>query len=180
MRIQRDDSLAVIVDVQEKLFPLMHNKGELATNLQILIKGLEHLEIPMMVTQQYTKGLGDTVPSVKQMFSDFDYLEKQSFSCCDDPQFMRQLNEYRKKYVILAGIEAHVCILQTAVDLLASQYTPVIVSDCVSSRKEQDKTVAISRLISEGAIMTTYESILLELCRMSGTDEFKTLSQYIK
>ncbi len=180
MRIQKDDSAGIFIDIQEKLFPVMHDSSSLEKNASILLKGLNTLQIPTIITQQYTKGLGDTIPSIRENCKNFDYIEKKTFSCCDEPEFISRLTTYRKRHVIIAGIEAHVCILQTVIDLLDRQYTPVIVTDCISSRKEHDKQAAINRFISEGAIVTTYESILFELCRVSGTDEFKKISGLIK
>jgi nicotinamidase-related amidase len=180
MRVQKDESMGVIVDVQEKLFPVIHGKEQIQSNIQTLIKGLKTLNIPLVVTQQYTKGLGETIAPIKSLLKHFESVEKKAFSCCDEPEFMSKLHVFRKKYVIIAGIESHVCVLQTAIDLLDRQYSPVIVSDCIASRKEEDKNIAISRLISEGAIITSYESLLFELCRTTGTDEFKTISKYIK
>jgi hypothetical protein len=180
MRIQHDDSVGIFIDIQEKLFPVMFDPSTLEKNVSILLKGLDVLQVPNIITQQYTKGLGDTIPSLRESCKHFSYIEKKTFSCCDEPEFMSRLTTFRKKYVIIAGIEAHVCILQTVIDLLDRQYTPVIVTDCISSRKDHDKAAAINRFISEGAIVTTYESILFELCRVSGTDEFKKISGLIK
>jgi hypothetical protein len=149
-------------------------------NSEILIKGLQALNIPIIVTEQYTKGLGFTIEPVKSLFTPFESLEKISFSCCDDQPFLNKLNLLSKKLVIMAGIETHVCVLQTALDLLDNGYTPVVVADCVSSRKLGDKQVALARIQSSGGIITTYESILFELTRFAGTDTFKAISKLVK
>jgi hypothetical protein len=162
------------------LFPHIFRNEELERNVEILIQGLNLLKVPLLVTEQYRKGLGSTIPSVMENLTNFEPIEKISFSCCDESRFLKELNLMNKKYIVLAGIEAHVCVLQTVIDLVESGYHPVLVEDCVSSRKEKDKMVAIDRMRSEGAIITTYESILLELCRVAGTETFKKISNLIK
>jgi len=180
MRISKDNTVGIIVDIQERLFPHMYKNEDLERNVEILIKGLELLEVPLFVTEQYSKGLGCTIPSVIETLNTYEPIEKISFSCCDESRFLGELNLLNKKYIILAGIEAHVCVLQTVIDLVENGYHPVLVEDCVSSRKENDKKIAIDRMRHEGAIITTYESILLELCRVAGTDTFKKISGLIK
>jgi nicotinamidase-related amidase len=180
MRISVDNTAGIIIDIQERLFPHIFKNDELERNVEILIQGLNILKVPLMVTEQYSKGLGSTIPSVKNNFTAFKPIEKISFSCCDESRFLRELNLLNKKYIVLAGIEAHVCVLQTVIDLVESGYHPVLVEDCVSSRKEKDKMVAIDRMRREGAIITTYESVLLELCRVAGTETFKKISSLIK
>jgi nicotinamidase-related amidase len=180
MRIQADESLGVIIDVQEKLFPHMYEKENLIRRISILIQGLQILDIPTIVTEQYTRGLGYTVEPVKTLFHGFNPIEKISFSCCDEPLFNDQMKWLRKKFILLAGIETHVCVLQTMEDLMAQGYIPVIVQDCVSSRKIADKEVALSRMQNDGAIITTAESLLFELCRHAGNERFKAVSGLVK
>lgn len=180
MRITKDNTSAVIIDIQERLFPHMHMKEELERNVGILLEGLSLLKVPLLVTEQYSKGLGKTIPAISERLDNYEPIEKISFSCCDESRFLKEMNMLNKEFVILAGIEAHVCILQTVLDLIHSGYHPVLVEDCVSSRKENDKKIAIERIRSEGAIITSYESILLELCRISGTETFKRISGLIK
>jgi nicotinamidase-related amidase len=145
-----------------------------------LIEGLQILSVPILITQQYSRGLGSTVPSVIQKFPEFSYIEKISFSCWDEPVFKEQVTRSGKPYIILFGIESHVCVLQTCLDLLAAGLRPVVVEDSVSSRKPEDKRVAIERMKQEGAIITTMESILFELTRCAGNDIFKKISGIVK
>jgi len=180
MRITKDNTAAVIIDIQERLYPHMDNREELERNVGILIKGLHLLKVPLLITEQYSKGLGKTIPAISEGLENFEPIEKISFSCCDESRFQKELNILNKKFVILAGIETHVCVLQTVLDLIDSGFHPVLVEDCVSSRKENDKMIAVERIRSEGAIITTYESILLELCRVAGTETFKRISGLIK
>ena len=180
MRILRENTAAVIIDIQQKLFPHMKEKDVLEQNTIRLLKGLNAMNIPVIATQQYTKGLGPTIESVRSLLSREITVEKSVFSCCDEPVFIEKLKSLNKKFIILAGIEAHVCILQTAVDLVSGNFIPVIVSDCVSSRKAKDRDCAINRMYAEGSIITTFESVLMELCRTSRSDDFKKISAVIK
>jgi nicotinamidase-related amidase len=180
MRISRNESVAVIVDIQERLFTHIYQKDLLDKNVNILIKGFQLLSVPILATQQYTRGLGNTIPSVAANLKTNHYIEKISFSCCDEGNFMTEINRLNKKYVIVAGIEAHVCILQTVLDLIENGFIPVVVEDCVSSRKENDKKIDIERIRQVGGVITTYESLLLEFCRKAGNETFKSISGLIK
>jgi nicotinamidase-related amidase len=180
MKIYREDTAAVVVDMQERLFPHISGHELLERKIISLIKGLQILKIPLIVTQQYTKGLGPTIPGVAEVLNEYQPIEKISFSCCGEPAFMELLKQLEKPFVILLGIEAHVCVLQTALDLLDDQYIPVIIEDGVSSRNMNDKKIAMNRLWNEGALISTSESILFELCGKANTDEFKAISKLIK
>jgi nicotinamidase-related amidase len=180
MRILKEDTAAVIIDIQERLLPHMYDGEKMLRNCEKLIEGLKILSVPISVTQQYTKGLGPTQPSIMEMFSDFSFIEKTTFSCCGEPAFRENLSLSGKKNIIMCGIEAHVCVLQTCIDLIVDGYTPVIVADCISSRKPEDKLIAIERMRQEGARITTLESILFELTRQAGSDIFKSISRLVK
>jgi nicotinamidase-related amidase len=179
-RIKVEDTAASVVDIQGKLLPLISQNELLVNNVIILIKGLKIHQIPLIVTQQYTKGLGGTDAEIKSAIGEYEHIEKLSFSCCGEPAFMTKLKEINKKYIILMGIETHVCVLQTALDLLSHNYIPVVIEDCVSSRNLNDKNIAIERMRSSGAVISTKESILFELTEVSGTDKFKAISKLIK
>jgi hypothetical protein len=180
MRILKDRTIALIIDFQEKIFPVIHDKDILLKNVPILIEGLKIMEIPIFITEQYVKGLGPTIPEIAKTIEGFERIEKSSFSCCDEPKLMLQLAALGKENVIIAGIESHVCVLQTVTDLIRNGFHPVVVEDCVSSRKESDKRAALNRMQREGAIVTTFESILFELLRYSGTEQFKAISRLVK
>jgi nicotinamidase-related amidase len=180
MRIHADETIGLIIDIQEKLFPHMSEKDNLMKRVSILIQGLQFLDVPIITTEQYTRGLGYTIDPIKNLFHGFNSIEKISFSCCDEPLFNDQLKWLRKKYVIIAGIEAHVCVLQTMEDLVEQGLKPVIVEDCISSRRLSDKETAVARMRQDGAIITTSESILFELCRHAGNERFKAISGLVK
>lgn len=180
MRITKENTIGLIIDIQERLFPVMHKKETLLKNCQILIKGLNHLRVPMLASQQYTRGLGETLPEVKSLFTEFEYLEKKDFSCFDVPEIREKINAFNAKNVIVCGIESHVCVLQTAVDLKEAGVNPIVVMDCVSSRTPENFELAKERFRHEGILMTSYESILFELTRTAGTGEFKAISKLVK
>lgn len=180
MRILQDETVAVVIDIQEKLLPHIHEWESTLQNCLKLIEGLQILAVPILATQQYTKGLGPTVPSVIQKFPEFHHIEKLSFSCHEEPVFAEQILTLGKQNIILCGIESHVCVLQTCIDLLKAGYIPVVVEDCISSRKPDDKLIAVERMRQEGAIITTMESLLFELTRSAGSDLFKRISGVVK
>lgn len=180
MRIRRENTIAVAIDIQERLFPVMHEKERLLQNCGILLKGLKELEVPLVVSQQYTKGLGPTLAEIQEIISDFTYLDKTEFSCCDAPEIMDQIGRYGAKNILLFGIESHVCVLQTAVDLKEKDYNPVVVMDCVSSRNPANMELARERFRHEQILMASYESILFELTRKAGSEEFKAISRLVR
>lgn len=180
MRIKRELSLGLIIDIQEKLFPHMDHYESLLKRCAILIEGLKVLDIPLVLTEQYPRGLGSTVPEISVLYDQKPVIEKIAFSCCDEPALMQHSFMQSRNTVIICGIEAHVCVLQTVIDLVAAGYQAVVVEDCISSRKPEDKRVAVERMRAEGAVISTSESILFELARVAGTEEFKAISRLIK
>ena len=180
MRIEREKSIGLIIDIQDRLFPVMDGKENLLSNCIRLIEGLQILGIPLTVTQQYTRGLGSTLNEISVLIPQFSPIEKNTFSCMDEPVFAVYLSNSGKTNVIICGIESHVCVLQTAVDLRENGYHPIVIADCVSSRKTEEKQIALNRFLSEGIRVSTAESILFELTRTAGTAEFKAISKLVK
>lgn len=180
MRILKEKTIGVVIDIQERLVPAMEEGALFIENSKKLIQGMQILGLQVLVTQQYTKGLGETVAEVKELFPAFEYIEKKDFSCFDEPVFADKLAESGKTNVVICGIESHVCVLQTAVDLKAAGYNPVVVMDCVTSRSLDNVDLAAERFRSEGIIMTSYESVLFEMTRGAGAAEFKEISKLVK
>lgn len=176
MRIEREQAIAIVVDYQEKLLPVMNEREQLIHNSCILLEGLKALDVPMLVTQQYTKGLGMTAEAIFDAAGTTEYIDKIAFTAYDAVKWKLR----GKKFVIVCGIETHICVLQTVIDLKAAGYVPVLVADCVSSRKESDKQFALERARQEGAIVTTYESLLFELLKVAGTDTSKVIQKLIR
>jgi nicotinamidase-related amidase len=180
MRIIKEKTAGLVIDIQERLFPVMWEKETLLKNCKTLIAGLEELSVPTIVTQQYTQGLGDTLPDIRSLISDFNFIEKRNFSCCDELLVINKLKETGAENVIICGIESHVCVLQTAVDLKEGGLTPIVVMDCVSSRTRENIEWAKERFRYEGIMMVSYESVLFELTRTSAAPEFKAISKLVK
>ena len=180
MRITRQNTTGLIIDIQERLFPVMWEKENLLKNCQVLIQGLSLLNLPVLATQQYTRGLGETIGEIKSILPEFTYIEKREFSCCDEPAVVKKLTELNADNVILCGIESHVCVLQTAIDLKQNGFNPVVVMDAVSSRNLLNIDLARERFRYEGIMMTSVESILFELTRTSAASEFKSISNLVK
>ncbi len=180
MRITKENTVGLVIDMQERLFPVMNEKEALLKSCMTLVAGLGELNIPLVVSQQYSKGLGETLAEIKSLIPDFKHIEKKEFSCWDNPGISGKLKELNAKNVIISGIESHVCVLQTAVDIKASGMNPIVVMDCVSSRSRANYELAKERFRTEGIIMTSYESILFELTRWAGTPEFRAISKLVK
>ncbi len=180
MRITTDNTIGMIIDIQERLFPVMFEKEKLLGNCLVLIQGLSELNVPLIVSQQYTKGLGETLPEIKSAIQDFKYYEKRDFSCYDEQSIFDRISELNAKNIIICGIESHVCVLQTAVDLKEAGLNPIVVMDCVSSRTKENLELAKERFRFEGIMMTSYESILFELTRSSKAAEFRAISKLVK
>jgi nicotinamidase-related amidase len=180
MRILRENTIGLVIDLQERLVPVMEESELLVENCSKLIQGLQILGLPLLVTQQYTKGLGETIDEIKSVITDFQYIEKKDFSCFEEAVVAEKLALSGKKNVILCGIESHVCVLQTAIDLKEAGYTPVVVFDCVSSRSFDNMDLAAERFRYEGILMTSMESILFELTRSAGAPGFKEISKLVK
>jgi nicotinamidase-related amidase len=180
MRIVNEDTVSLVIDIQERLFPAMAEKEVLLKNCRILISGMQELNIPTIATQQYTKGLGETLPEIKMLVPGFSYIEKRDFSCYDEILVRDELAKLNARNVVICGIEAHVCVLQTAVDLKAAGFNPVVVLDCVSSRSESNVRIAVERFRHEGIMMASAESILFELTRSATNPSFKAISNLVK
>ncbi|SES68185.1 hydrolase [[Clostridium] polysaccharolyticum] len=180
MRIKLEDSIAMLVDYQEKLMPAIHNHEKVIEKTVQLLTGLKIVGCPVMFTQQYTKGLGMTVPEITETQEQFGYLEKITYSCLDTEEIRKELETHNRKTVILAGVEAHICVMQTARDLIAQGYKVCIVTDCTSSRTEADLQVGMERMKQEGVFVTSVEAVLFELLEKAGTPEFKAVSKLIK
>ncbi|WP_338793439.1 isochorismatase family protein [Bernardetia sp. MNP-M8] len=179
MQIKKDDSLLLFIDVQEKLFPHIDKHFELEKKLNQLVEGMQVLDIPIIVTEQYTKGLGKTIESVSKNLNDVPTFEKMTFSCMRNPELAAAIEQSGKRTIILAGIEAHICVLQTALDLCAEGFDVALVLDAVGSRSEENKSISVLRLQNKVAF-TSVESVLFELCELAGTEEFKAISRIIK
>ena len=181
-RIAREDTQAMIIDVQQRLTPHINDHENIVKKISTLIQGLQALNIPIMLNEQYKKGLGETLPEIKELLNENNKkgFEKLTFSACDNDDSWNHLAQQNRSIVLLMGVETHVCVLQTALDLLDNGMQPVIIGDAVGSRFPYDKKQAIRRIRRAGGVITTVETVLFELCRSSADPAFKTISNLIK
>jgi hypothetical protein len=180
MRLHPKDILAVGIDYQERLIPAIHEKETLIRNSRLLFAGLNILEVPVLISRQYPKGLGDTVSEIREVTGTATILDKLSFSCYGDAAIRQAVDAAGRRNIVVAGTEAHVCVLQTVIDLGAAGYQVVYVVDCAGSRKPEDKKYALKRAAREGALLVTYEQLLFELLGSAASASFKTLSALLK
>ncbi len=180
MRIQAENSVVLVIDYQERLVPVIYENASIIEKTVTLLKGARALGLPFIMPRQYPKGLGDIIPEVKEAVGDFTPFDKLSFSACGETEIMDHVRSLNKKNIIVCGIEAHVCVLQSVIDLKEAGFTPILVCDCIGSRFPYDKEIALLRAQQEGALLTTAESILFELTERAGSDTFKTISKLVK
>jgi len=180
MLLDRARSQLLIVDVQERLLPAMHDPEAVENGCNRLIRAAQELSLPLTVSEQYPKGLGPTVAGLRDLLADDVVLAKTEFSCAGNPEIMARMTAADRQQVVIAGIEAHVCVLQTAVTLRERGYEPVVVMDASSSRQPESQRMAGERLRANGVEMVTGEMVLFEWLRQAGTPEFKALSGLIK
>jgi len=170
----------VVVDIQGKLAQLMYNKDVLFRNIRILIQAAKILDIPILWCQQCPDALGPTVPEIAELLTDFKPINKASFSCCLCEEFNERLNTLARQQVLLCGIESHVCIYQTAVDLLQKGFNVDLVADAVSSRTLENKQVAVERMTASGVNISSTEMALFELLKTAEHPHFKQIAKFVK
>ncbi len=178
MIITPENSIALIIDIQEKLVPHIHENKQIIKNINILLEGLKVFNMPVILNEQYPKGLGKTLKCVQEKVNS-EANEKLTFSCCKSEKTQQAILKSKKNTAIVFGMETHICVLQTCLDLLTNNFAPVLVVDCCGSRKKIDHDVAISRLIQAGVVPITYEALLFELCKSSDNPLFKQVRKLV-
>ena len=178
--LSKEGTVLVIIDVQEKLFPHMAEKEQIAQNVAKLIRFAEITKIPVMLTEQYPKGLGRTIPEVRRLIPSIQPIEKVEFNCWGSEEFKASLGKLEAKTLIITGIESHICVTQTAIDGLSNGYKVYVISDAVSSRSLDDKSIAIERMRQSGVTIVSTEMLIYELLGRAGTVEFKEALQLVK
>ncbi|WP_455375342.1 hydrolase [Kaarinaea lacus] len=179
-------SQLVVIDVQNRLTPVMSNPESLLRNCNILIQAASLLEVPITVTEQYPRGIGNTnAELIDSLGSNYKPIEKTCFSCCGSDEFNSSISQHsQRKQIIVCGIEAHVCVLQTTLELLGHDTRPqpqiFVVADAIDSRNEKNKNLALSRLQQAGAVITCTESVVFEWLKNSKNNHFKQISALIR
>lgn len=182
MKIDADQAMLLLIDFQTKLLPQIHEAQSVLVAAGQLLHGAGIFSLPILATEQYRRGLGPTHAYLSDHFASYgvELLEKMTFSCCCDEPVRAKLREIDRPQVIVTGIEAHVCVSQTVLDLIAMDFQVFVCADAVSSRRLRDYEFALQRMRDCGATLTTVESLLFELCHVSGSDNFKRLLELVK
>ncbi len=175
-----EDTVLVVIDVQGKLAHLMHQKEDLFGNLQKVIKGIQVLDIPILWVEQNPKGLGTTIPEVASLLTDIKPISKLSFSCYRNEQFIQALKDLDRKEILIVGIETHICVYQSAVDLVKSGFDVQVLSDAVSSRTIENKKIGLEKMKDAGVRLTSVETALFELLEVAKGDQFKQILKIVK
>jgi nicotinamidase-related amidase len=175
-----DNTVLLIVDVQGNLAHLMHEKEHLFENITKIIKGAQSLDVPILLAEQNPDGLGPTIPELIGLFTVPKPISKSSFSCCGNDRFLKELEALQPENVLMAGIETHVCVYQTARDLIKSDYTVEIIADAVSSRTVENTCIGLEKIRDAGAHITSVETALFELLGTAEGDRFKRILEIVK
>jgi len=179
-RPRATDSGLLVVDLQEKLMPAIHEGAGVLNQSRKLIHVARLLKLPVLVTEQYPKGIGPTVPEIRAALGDAPTVEKMTFSGCGAEPFWAQWNSFARRNAIVCGVEAHVCVQQTVLDFLERGQSVFVLADAVGSRRPLDYDLALQRMHDAGAIVTTAESVIFELLGRAGTPEFKEVLKLVK
>ena len=179
--LNAEEAVLLVIDVQEKLAPAMNSDlyNQLIRHARLLIEGFSGLGLPIIATEQYSKGLGHTVGELAGA-TEQQCIEKMAFSCCGEEAFLTALEKTGAKQVLIVGMESHVCVFQTVLDLLDRGYVVHLVSDAISSRFKSDYDNAIRTAARAGAVITTTETALFQLVKVAGTDGFKIISKLVR
>lgn len=175
-----DKAALLIVDIQERIIKVIDSYETVIENTLKLIKSCKILRIPIFYTEQYPKGLGETEQSIQTELNGIEVVQKLSFSCSGAGDLFNIFHEKNISQVVLCGVESHVCVQQTALDLLANGFEVSLAADAVSSRRKKDYEIALARMRQHGVEVTTTEAVLFELLNVCGTDVFKQISKIVK
>jgi nicotinamidase-related amidase len=180
--LDRNKAVLVVIDVQEKLCVAMDHKvlRKLTRNIAILLESASELKIPVLITEQYVNGLGATLPELKDKAAGAPCYEKMAFSCCGSSEFVEQLKSTGRTQVIITGMETHVCVLQTVIELRDAGFEVHLVKDAVMSRDKGNWQTACEAMTLTGAVPTCTESVVFQLLKVAGTEEFKKLSKLVR
>jgi nicotinamidase-related amidase len=180
--LEADQCALVVIDIQEKLLPPIFQKEQLIRNSQLLIRAAGILKMPSLMTTQYAKGLGQTVPEIAALLPEGEAIDKQLFSCFGSDAFCSLLKRLpgQRNTLLLCGMESHICVAQTALAALREGYLVHVASDAVSSRTEWNWKIGLNRMAAAGAVISSAEMMIYELMRSSGSPAFKELLPYLK
>ena len=173
-----DSTMLIVIDLQEKLAHAMHESSFIIENLQKLIQGAQFLQVPVRLTEQVN--LGPTIATIAEHLTGTEPFQKRSFNCCGEEGFLRELEKLHRNQVLIAGIECHICVHQTAVDLVQRGYEVQVVADCVSSRTAMNRSIGLDRMQSEGVTISSTEMALFELLKVAEGEGIRHISRLVK
>ena len=182
-RPRKEEAVLVVVDLQEKLQPAMYDRDYVEDRASRVIRGCRELGVPIIVTQQYTRGLGETVPVIAEALGEFTPIDKVTFSCCGCEEFMTVLEGYKaegRTSIMLAGCETQICVEQTALDLMELGYDVFLIADAIQSRTRENREISLERMRFAGANVTCGETVLYEMLGSAKAPEFKAISAIVK
>lgn len=180
-RLSREHAALIVIDMQEAFRPVIQDFGDIATRIGKAVQGAQLLEVPVIVTEQYPKGLKHTAEEIQpHLKADAQPIEKICFSSCGVDEFRQQLISRNIKQAMICGIEAHICVTQTVLDLLAQKIEVHLLVDCITSRKRESKEIALARLTQAGAVLSNLEMALFEMMRTADSPHFKAVQSLIK
>lgn len=180
--LEAEQCVMVVIDIQEKLLPPIFQKDELVRNAQLLIRAAKLLNLPTLLSTQYAKGLGGTVPEIASLLQGHEVVDKNQFSCLASDAFCALLKKLpgQRNTLLLCGMESHICVAQTALAALRQGYLVHVASDAVGSRSEWNWKIGLDRMHAAGAVISSTEMMIYELMRSSSSEAFKTLLPYLK
>jgi nicotinamidase-related amidase len=174
-------TVLAVIDMQEGFRSAISDFAEIAVRIALVAHAVQLLNIPVIVTEQYPKGLGRTADEIKAVLpADFNYIEKTAFSSCDAREFEVELERAQALHVLICGIEAHVCVNQTTHDLLERGYRVHLLTDCITARAAHNKQAGLAKMQQSGAITSSIEMALFELMRDARHEQFKAIQKLIK
>lgn len=177
--LSRKDSCLLVIDIQERLHPIMSDADGVLRQSAVLMQAANTLDVPMLTSEQYPRGLGNTIPALSDHIRG-DVIEKVSFSCAAEPTYMTAFEGLGKRQAVICGIESHICVTQTALELKDKGVEVFVVADATASRAADNHAVALDRLRQAGCVVLPTESVLFEWLRAAGSPDFKTISALIK
>jgi nicotinamidase-related amidase len=178
--LDRNRSVLVLIDVQGRLFPHVCQYRQMLARIELLLKAASLMQVPLLLTEQYPKGLGKTIEQIRKVVPEAAPLEKMDFSCVPAPGFREALSSFRRDQILLAGIETHVCVAQTALELASEGESVFVVADATASRRQLDAQIALQRLNRSGLTIVTAEAVVFEWLRRAGTEEFRAIQPELK
>jgi nicotinamidase-related amidase len=175
-----DNTFLLLIDMQERLYHAMHGKDDLLGNVRKLVMGIRAFGIPIVMSEQYPEGIGKTIPEVAQLLPDTPGIRKMSFSCCADAECSAAIAATGRRQALIAGIEAHVCVYQTSMDLLEKGYEVQVAADAVSSRSPRNRDIGLEKMRDAGIAITSVEIALFELLKTAEAEKFREISKILK